>query len=583
MFRLNVCPFAGALALSLAAGMASCVDHAYDLDRDIDMTISVGGEYLAIPAGSTDTAYLSKLIDEGDLLTVDGASHCYQLTKKDDVSVQPTSVKTVEIGQIESDGFTPVNIAGAGASAEADGSVSVDNEADFSTTVTGIDEALKELGTLSAETPGRLTVTFSFEGTYSYAEVRAAALSIVLPDFLTLREGAETRGTLSGNTLVLDGQLLSGGGNAPFTTVVEVTGYRFGDRAGQGIVPVAGTMDINGRMTVEGRVTTTAAAGSGGSLTFTPSAVLEPMSVNRVKGVIQPDIEVDPTDILLDDMPDFLKDDDTRLDITNPTIAFRATNTLDTPVQLNVALASLRNGESDPLAEVEVDALEIDAASTTVIVLSRLGQSSYPDGAHVKNVRVDDINSLWERIPDRIVVDMQAEVANPDYYEVDLGVEYDMQADYDVLVPLSFEKGLNIVYNDSICDLNGDLSDLDQVDFTTLNLNFTALNTIPLQLEVKPENVTLTDLAGRKIDDIVVASDGNRVAESTDGSTPVESSFTLTFTTAQPGVLSRIDRIAFKVTAVPGQALSIPLRDNQWFRMTKMSLGAPGGVKVDLN
>ena len=115
MFRLNVCPFAGALALSLAAGMASCVDHAYDLDRDIDMTISVGGEYLAIPAGSTDTAYLSKLIDEGDLLTVDGASHCYQLTKKDDVSVQPTSVKTVEIGQIESDGFTPVNIAGAGA------------------------------------------------------------------------------------------------------------------------------------------------------------------------------------------------------------------------------------------------------------------------------------------------------------------------------------------------------------------------------------------------------------------------------------------------------------------------------------
>ena len=38
------------------------MDSRYDLDKDIDMTINVGGEYLTFPVGSTDTTFLSKLI-----------------------------------------------------------------------------------------------------------------------------------------------------------------------------------------------------------------------------------------------------------------------------------------------------------------------------------------------------------------------------------------------------------------------------------------------------------------------------------------------------------------------------------------
>lgn len=42
--------------LSFPLWMVSCVDNKYDLDKDIDMTINVGGEHLTIPAGSSDTA-----------------------------------------------------------------------------------------------------------------------------------------------------------------------------------------------------------------------------------------------------------------------------------------------------------------------------------------------------------------------------------------------------------------------------------------------------------------------------------------------------------------------------------------------
>lgn len=49
------------LLLSFPLWTVSCVDNKYDLDKDIDMTINVGGEHLTIPAGSSDTAYLKLL------------------------------------------------------------------------------------------------------------------------------------------------------------------------------------------------------------------------------------------------------------------------------------------------------------------------------------------------------------------------------------------------------------------------------------------------------------------------------------------------------------------------------------------
>ena len=62
-----------------------------------------------------------------------------------------------------------------------------------------------------------------------------------------------------------------------------------------------------------------------------------------------------------------------------------------------------------------------------------------------------------------IDVNLQPIVRNENYYNAELGKGYDLPASYEVDVPLSFEQGLNIVYNDSVQDLNKDLNDLDKV------------------------------------------------------------------------------------------------------------------------
>ena len=46
--------------------MISCVDNTYDLSKDIDLTISVGGDELTIPIGGTEQISLAKMLDFGD-------------------------------------------------------------------------------------------------------------------------------------------------------------------------------------------------------------------------------------------------------------------------------------------------------------------------------------------------------------------------------------------------------------------------------------------------------------------------------------------------------------------------------------
>ena len=52
----------GCLWTCLMAGLSACIDERYDLDKDIDYTISVGGD-LSVPASSTEDFTLKNLLE----------------------------------------------------------------------------------------------------------------------------------------------------------------------------------------------------------------------------------------------------------------------------------------------------------------------------------------------------------------------------------------------------------------------------------------------------------------------------------------------------------------------------------------
>ena len=569
------------LLLSFPLWTVSSVANKYDLDKDIDMTINVGGEHLTIPAGSSDTAYLSKIIEveEGDILQPDAATRVYHLTKRDDIDVDPTTVKEVTISSANTD--LKQELVGSDDGGSGSKTTELDVKNNLRAEASDIDEALIELGALGAKTPTSLTLAFEFlnTGNLTFGSVTAKNLEIQLPDFLMFEKGEVEEG----NKLILNNEELK---NAQ--KVLHVIGYQFGGKAGEGEIPDKNrTITINGLVTMQGQVVTSGINGSG-SLTMTLDVTLEEMTANSVTGVIQPEIKAETTNIELNDLPDFLKDEETRMDITNPVILLRAENQLETPVEVDAVLTPMKGNAQIDGKEVKVGSgygktPVVLASGKNVIALSRTGECTI-EGV-TSNVKVEDINDLLETIPDDIEVDLQPVVRNEGYYTAELGRAYEMPSSYEVDVPLSFEQNLNIVYNDSVQDLNKDLNDLDKVILKKANVLLTVDNAIPLKLQLKPENVLIKDVYGNELTAVkkTIEEDKQYVTESTDGEKPVTSELVLNLTSEDTAFLSKIDRICFKLTAVPGSATGVPLKDTQWLKVTSIKLSVPGGVNVDLN
>lgn len=566
------------LLLSFPLWNVSCVDNKYDLDKDIDMTINVGGEHLAVPVGSTDTAFLSKIIEveEGDILQPDAATHIYHLTKQDDINVNPTTVNKVMITDAKTDLEQKIVENASGSTSSVSTTIEISNT--LTAEASDIDEALKELGSLSTNTPAILDLTFGLKGNgLTYSKVDAKDLVIQLPTFLIFKEGEVE----AGNKLTLNGALTP--------KQLDVIGYTFGEKAGEGLKPDENrSLTIKGDVSMKGDVVTSGISGSG-DLSLTLHVTLSEMATDRVTGVIQPNIEAETTQIEFNDLPDFLQDEATRLDVTNPVIVLIATNPLETPVEVDAVLTPKKNNATIEGHEVKIGAGYGKTAVTlnpgeNVIALSRI-ETSLVAGM-TSNVVVSDMNNVLEIIPDDIDVDLKPVVRNNDYYAVELGQDYQLTASYDVDVPLSFEKGLNIVYSDSIKDLNKDLKDLDKITLKKANIVLTVDNAIPLGLQLKAENVQIKDIYGRELTGIekTIEEGKEYITESGDGETPATSEIVLSLTTANdPGFLSKIDKICFKITAATGATTGIPLKDTQWVKVTSVKLSVPGGVNVDLN
>lgn len=101
MFKATRKPFVNAVMLLTSLGITtSCIDNGYDLNKDIDMNISVGGDAFTIPLGYSEQTTLDKLIDESETLKkMDDQT--YAIKKNDgidDVSIKvdPVNIKIDE-------------------------------------------------------------------------------------------------------------------------------------------------------------------------------------------------------------------------------------------------------------------------------------------------------------------------------------------------------------------------------------------------------------------------------------------------------------------------------------------------------
>ncbi|WP_270570550.1 hypothetical protein [Bacteroides eggerthii] len=578
-------PFiATALLLTSLGVTTSCIDNSYDLNKDIDMTVNVGGEHLAIPVGYTEQITLDKIIelDEGDdLQLVNGE---YHLLKSDKIDETNTSVKMVTVNA-SSNPINSIKVINDRTYPQPEDVTveDIESEGSVNTEAHGIDEAVIEIGSLTANTPAKLTLSFEINKTssISYSDVTIDKMTITFPDFIKFEEG---QSGLNGQVLTISNKTLS---SSTYTIDLYISKYVFGEKYGDGnkVKEENGDRIIkieNQKITVKTDVTVHQAQGTG-SLSITPTAILAAMTVSEVNGTIKPDMDVKPTEVELTNLPDFLQDEEVKLDITNPVFSFKANNPLNEEIEMDGIMTGYKNGKVTKTVKIGSGnggapiKLKPSENEQQTISIVRNEKTVVETGA--TKVIVPNLNDIIETIPDRISVELKPAVKTDNYYTVNLGQDYVLNSEYNIDIPLSFGSGLKIVYEETIDDFDLDLED---VDIKKAIISITADNTIPLKMEIKNENVSALDVNGNKITDINVTVEGT-ITESKDGKSIATSQLNINLVSTKEGAISKLDGLFFKVTAVPGQATDVQLLSSQWMQLKDMKLKIPNGIKVDLN
>ena len=545
------------------------------------MTISAGGEHLAIPVGYTEKITLDKIIelDEGDdLQIVDGE---YHLLKKDHIDETNTSVGTVTVAESEN----IIDAIPLTYSVSTPGATIVipkeQSEGKINAEARGVDKAVIEIGSLAADMPTTLTLKFELGGGISIERVDIKTMTITFPDFIQF----ENENGLNGQTLTMtDVQIKPSG----FTKELKINKYAFGSTYGEGnrVEEENGDRILkieNQKITIEMQDIYVNNPQGSGSLSITPTVTLSEMAVSEVYGTIQPDIDVKPTEVELNNLPDFLQDDEIRLDITNPVFSFNANNPLNTDVEMDGVLTGYKDGKVTKTVKIGSGnggaSITLKPSGDKQQTISIVRDEKTVVEANATKVVVPNLNDIIETIPDRINVELKPAVKTEQYYTVNLGQDYTLNSAYDIDIPLSFGSNLKIVYEETLDNFDLDLEDVD-IEKAVLSIN--AVNTIPLAMEIKNENVSALDANGNVIKDIDVTVEGT-ITESKDGKTEVSSTLNVNLNETAEGAISKLDGLKLKITAVPGQATDVQLLSTQWMQLKDMKLKIPNGIKVDLN
>lgn len=620
----------GMLCAGTTLLFTGCIDDSYDLDK-VDLTMKLNTDGLGVKLGNTDLIALADILDEDETVKTE-ANGLYYLVKDgtSNFNVKVDNM-TTSFNDTKLDMNTPVlqyndvfeQLRNAGipvthgstlpipADFEMHGSAEGDQKVDFS--ITGVSD-VKQVKTIDLQkSKVALTLTEANKpASLNLGVTRLKNIRLYLPKFLGVTDVAPGWELKEGNVLVytLNGGTYNYNRNNPEICSVYLNKVALDQTEHKGKVENGGIEltpeDLKVRMTAEQVYFENRAGrelsmneGDQASVRLDIKVPNNVLNISQVTGIFNPAINPDNERIdVSSDLPDFLQDKDVRIVATNPTIRFHANmSTLPVGIDMRGTLTAVKeNGAFENGATTKVVKLDkgvMEMGRDNYVYYCNQGNTPYdPEGAKagaatVKNTA--NIGDLITELPDYLEVDLknnQINVKN-EYYTVQLGRDYHVDADYSVFVPFEFDRGLKVVYNDSTESMHSDLKDLSATG--TLEVMADAYNTIPLELLV---GLKAVDVDGNEVpvefntaEAHVAPGDGstytmNGEVKQRSGSevmTPIK----ITAKLDDKDLLSRIDKLCFNIHA--DATGSNKLVSTQYLKLNNIKIKLHAGVIADFN
>lgn len=570
------------------ASFSSCVDDAYDLSKDIDMTVTIGGD-LTVPGSNTDEVKLKDVlnIEDGSIVKTDSEGN-YSIVKDGEGSDTDVKIDGVNISGEELDidkaeqtlSFKYISAAGEVSSEE-----DFNETSNFNIKKNDITEDLIALNWAELDMESELVF-----GIKNNSDVKKLWLkkgfSITFPAYMTIvSDDPDCTVNEEGNILTLNKDItIERGINKRIDLRIVKMDFTHPSAEGQGLTSNH-ELIVNANVNIDGKAYISSSEFVQNEtqidLTLESGMEVDNIDIKEVNGIVDPKIDISVSPITIDNLPDFLSDDDVKIEMTDPRIYLTVTNESPVSVNMSAELIPYKNGEKINIVNVgnaesnnAANSIIIPGDKTNYIICLHKGGST--DGIKAdKFVVAENLNDLIARIPDEIRMENVVAKAIQEDVTITMGETYNVRTDYKMDAPLMFSEGTNIIYTDN---MNGWSDDIDKTDFNKVEISMDVINRIPLELNM---NVEAIDANGNVLNDVKVEVANSIAAGTADNPTTETLNVILT---SSNGAVKRLDGIKFRVECkgVNGMENSC-LNENQSIKIENLKLKLIGGITMDLN
>lgn len=597
------------LLLSALGLTTACVDNSYDLTKDIDLTITVGGD-LTTPGNSSEEITLDDLFDvdyeTSDLDTLDNGD--FVLCVNGDPTSSSVKVNDVTVDRSEATKSSKMLTFTSDMLVQGETSTMAieDLNPEWQLKNNDIPEDVIDLEYADDIQHNDVVLRLETEGNTKGVILKKGLrftfpsyLQVALTDAFTSQWFALSQ--INGQTVMTlknDYRLSSSGADWKvninriyFKSTGNVT-----VPAGEGFLAATANTKakvlFNVEIPVDGDVAVKAqdfpAGSSEVNFRLVSHVVSNEMAMGRVRAKVNPDIDFTVSEVTIEDLPDFLTDNDVNADLTNPQVLLRVNNQSEVDVNLQAELHSYKEGNKlqtvvlgTDINTVNSKTIRLKASTENLLCISPLNEN-VPNG--YTWVQVENLPDLIRTIPDLIKVENVEAKVLQQFYTVELGVNKEVHTDYDLNAPLEFGKEFSIVYKDT---LDGWSEDIEKYEMKELEVSLSAINRIPLNLDLSAMAI---DAQGHVMDDVLVETDGFIAA----GTKTEPNTKVLTFTLKKKdgtriknldGLILRLDGKAFRGEDQSQSDTweSQTLNASQTLKLDDLKLRIKGGVTMDLN
>lgn len=561
------------VSFAAAAVCIGCTSELKVGEGDLDMTITVGGDSLMIPVGSTKAMGIGDFIDLDtvDFIEVDGQGNYF--LKMTDTFEEEVSV---------SDFAESMTVEGIGRSFDEreftvyPGATGVSAEFDFAEEFTYLFsfQDAKEDGLLSISRVNLkdtyLLPRVHLEADKIIPESMVLSLDVIVPEKYKFEDVPAVNGT----TITFEGKV-SESGDVDFQPVMmeaielnlgKEDPFEFQDEFT--VNNLAISVDQAEMTEFEGAVLNVSSGVTFGG----DDGMLHPSSFYG-----KVDIKLDEIveQILLDEIPEYLKGEEVMLDFISPYATVSLMTNSGVPIIIEADIVPVfESGDSqtDPIG-LSLSAPVSDDENVTETAnywLASENPSELPSGYQWVEA---DVRNLLSRIPDRLDISVRpfSDTCSVEEHYIDCDAVYDFSGEMMFVLPFEFGDDLYVPVRDTLANMPKELG--TALSTADIMLNGTVISSFPVSLR----------LSGYFLDgnyeplDIEIPK--QTIGAGGAAGEPVSSQ--LSINVPQSPRAGEIAYLVFQFELLEGTGA--PISESSTIQITDISAGIPGGLTLDLN